>query len=132
MHRLFLDANVLFSAAYRADAGVARLWELPDAELVTSDYAVEEARRNLHEPHQLTRLDTLLGGVRVVAARHPDAGLRRGIELADKDWPILGGAVSAGATHLITGDVRDFGRYFGETVLGVVILPPAVYLRSTP
>jgi hypothetical protein len=34
--RLFLDANVLFSAAYRADSGLLRLWDLPDTELVLS------------------------------------------------------------------------------------------------
>jgi hypothetical protein len=33
MHRLFLDANILFSAAYRPDAGLIKLWKLPDATL---------------------------------------------------------------------------------------------------
>ncbi len=52
MDRLFLDANVLFSAAYRDDAGVQRLWSAPNSELVTSDYAIEEAIRNLADPDQ--------------------------------------------------------------------------------
>jgi hypothetical protein len=47
MDRLFLDANVLFAAAWRPKAALARLWELGDAELLSSDYAIEEARRNL-------------------------------------------------------------------------------------
>lgn len=55
MTRLFLDANVLFSAAYREDAGVRRLWSASNAELVTSDYAVEEATRNLVHPDQRER-----------------------------------------------------------------------------
>lgn len=59
-----------------------------------------------------------------------DPGAREGIDLPEKDWPILGGAVVAGATHLITGDVRDFGRYFGQELLGVRVLPPGDYLRS--
>lgn len=46
-HRVFLDANVLFSAAHRAQNGLLALWALPDTTLVTSDYAVLEARRNL-------------------------------------------------------------------------------------
>lgn len=50
MDRLFLDANILFSAAYRPDAGLRRLWEVPNVELVTSAYAGEEARRNLDLP----------------------------------------------------------------------------------
>jgi hypothetical protein len=45
--RVFLDANVLFSAAYIEGSGLARLWQLADAELLSSDYATEEARRNL-------------------------------------------------------------------------------------
>jgi uncharacterized membrane protein HdeD (DUF308 family) len=34
LDRVFLDANVLFSAAYRADAGLGRLWNLKDVALV--------------------------------------------------------------------------------------------------
>ena len=52
MDRLLLDANVLFSAAYRPAAGVARLWELERVELLTSAYAAEEARLNLMEEDQ--------------------------------------------------------------------------------
>jgi len=44
MDRLFLDANVLFSAAYMADARLRELWRLRDVELWTSRYALEEAR----------------------------------------------------------------------------------------
>lgn len=132
MDRLFLDANILFSAAYRRDAGVARLWHLSDAVLVTSEYAVEEARRNLAEPAQVTRLEELLESVE----RHPAVSmapdLRLGIALREKDWPILGGAVRCRATHLITGDVRDFGRYFGTRLLGVLIQTPAEYFAARP
>jgi hypothetical protein len=34
--RLFLDANVLFSAAYRETAGIQRLWTRPGVRLLTS------------------------------------------------------------------------------------------------
>ena len=130
MDRLFLDANVLFSAAYREGAGVTKLWRLPDMLLVTSEYAIEEARRNLPDPEQSQRLERLLAEVERAPAASLDPSARQGVELREKDWPILGGALVAGATHLITGDVRDFGRYFGERVLGVTVLPPADYLRS--
>lgn len=129
MDRLFLDANVLFSAAYRDDAGVQRLWSVPNSELVTSDYAIEAARRNLANPDQSERLDGLLKSVEIVPAGILDPSLRGDVQLRDKDWPILGGAVASGATHLITGDVRDFGVYFGQAVLGVLILPPSQYLQ---
>ena len=61
MDRVFLDANVLFSAAYLESSGLARLWQLADAELLSSDYAIEEARRNLalDRAPALARLDRL-------------------------------------------------------------------------
>lgn len=130
MDRLFLDANVLFSAAYRQEAGVRRLWDIPRVTLVTSEYAVAEARTNLATADQFSRLDALLERIRVEPARTLDPVLRKDIELREKDWPILGGAVAAGATHLITGDLRDFGPFMGQSVLGVLVLTPARYLNS--
>ena len=132
MDRLFLDANVLFSAAYRAEAGVARLWKLDSAVLLTSEYAVAEARRNLADDDQRLRLNRLLDGLEVTSGGSVAPDDRKGIDLPEKDWPILGGAVAAGATHLITGDVRHFGPYFGHRLFGVLITPPAHYVRSAP
>jgi len=128
--RLFLDANVLFSAAYRKEAGVARLWELHGSVLITSDYAVEEARRNLTEAHQRERLAALLDGIEVTRSRTLAHSLRGEVDLPEKDWPILSDALAGGATHLITGDFRHFGPYFGKRILGVLILAPSDYLRS--
>jgi hypothetical protein len=52
------------------------------------------------------------------------------VELPAKDWPILWAAVVAKATHLVTGDVRHFGPYFGRSIAGVLIIRPADYLRE--
>lgn len=130
VHRLFLDANVLFSAAYRPNAGILRLWELPDTELVTSSFALEEARRNLLTNEQRERLESLLEEVGVGEASMLPPERRGGIELPEKDWPILGGAAASGATHLITGDISHFGPFFGKKVLGVIVEKPADYLQS--
>ena len=129
MDRVFLDANVLFSAAYRSDSTLRRLWERGGVQLVTSAYAVEEARRNLPAGERRARLDVLLATVEQVteSADHP---LPASVELPDKDRPILLAALRAGATHLITGDVTHFGLYFGQTVDGMQILPPAAYLQE--
>jgi uncharacterized protein len=128
--RLILDANVLFSAVYREAAGVTRLWRLPDTELCTSEYAVEEARRNLAEPGQTGRLHLLLRDVERLPSATIGPELRSSVELPEKDWPIVAGALAARATHLITGDLQHFGCYFGRDILGVLVMPPAVYLRS--
>jgi predicted nucleic acid-binding protein len=130
--RLFLDANVLFSAAYRPHVGVARLWEVSDVVLVTSRYVVEEARRNLTGKAQRTRLHDLLQKMEIGEAMMLPPELRGEIDLPEKDWPVLGSAAAAGATHLITGDLRHFGAFFGKKVLGVQILGPADYLRGLP
>lgn len=52
------------------------------------------------------------------------------IRLPIKDRPIMIAAIKAEATHLITGDLRDFGELYGRTVAGVIILPPAAYLKG--
>ncbi len=130
MDRLFLDANVLFSAARRPDAGVRRLWDLPGVALLTSDNVVAEARRNLAAADQVERLDGLLEAMTVTRSLTLDSALRKGIELREKDWPILAGALSAKATHLITGDLRDFGPFMGREVLGLKVLTPARSLDS--
>lgn len=130
MDRVFLEANVLFSAAFRDGAGVTRLWKVERAALVTSDYALEEARRNLDTSEQLERLDELMPELERVPSVSLDPDLRATVDLREKDWPILGAAVACGASHLITGDHRDFGQYFGTEVMGVLVLTPAQYLKQ--
>lgn len=129
MDDLFLDANVLFSAAYRTDARVGALWELEDARLVTSEYAIEEARRNLTTDAGKRRLEKLIARLDI-ASSLPDRPLPRGVTLPGKDRPILLAAIQVGATHLLTGDVSHFGRYFGREVEGLRILTPARYLSE--
>lgn len=131
MDRLFLDANILFSASYRDDAGVAVLWSLEDVGLLTSPYAIEEAKRNLAERDQKKRLERLIQPLHLVQAATAPEAIKREVELPDKDWPILGGAIAAQATHLITGDLKHFGPYFGRKIHGILVLPPADYIRDT-
>lgn len=75
--RLFLDANILFTAAHNSKGKAALVIELGQAglwQLVTSTYALEEARRNLalKFPDGLERLDALAQGLRI----SPDAAPR--------------------------------------------------------
>lgn len=130
MDRLFLDANVLFSAAYREDAGLVELWELEDIELVTSAYAFEEARRNLNDAEQVERLQGLIRRLSIVP--ESDVGLPDSLELREKDAPILRAALASEASHIITGDRRDFGRYFGKQIVGIWVMPPRHYLETKP
>jgi uncharacterized protein len=128
--RLFLDANILFSASYCEGAGVAVLWAIENVALFTSSYAIEEAKRNLAERDQKERLDRLLQPLHVVQTAAAQKAICEEVDLPEKDWPILGGAIAAKATHLITGDFKHFGRYFGKRIHGVLVLPPADYIRD--
>lgn len=129
MHVLFLDANVLFSAAYRAESPLRELWTLPETERVTSDYALEEARRNLSGIDHRHRLEELQRGVRLIHESGSWA-LPSDVLLPEKDRPILSAAIISGATHLITGDQTHFGPWYGRQVAGVTVLRPAAYLQS--
>jgi uncharacterized protein len=127
MDRVFLDANVLFSAAYRDEAGLAKLWSVRGAKMLTSAYAIMEARMNLGEAAQHERLAGLVSHLTIVA---PATAVPLGIVLPDKDAPILASALRAKATHLLTGDARHFGEFYGREINGCVILRPAVYLKD--
>src|ERR1043165_9642208 len=117
MDRLFLDANILLSAAYEASARLRMLWRLKGAALCSSYYAVEEARENLEEEEQKSRLNRLLWKVELCDAAPRE--IVGGVRLPEKDVPILLGAIGARATHLITSDLRHFGMYFGKRVQGI-------------
>ena len=133
MDVVFLDANVLFSAAYRSEAGLHRLWDLKGVELVSSAYAVEEAARNLPSSEKHRRLDRFLRKTRIVSepsATDYERGDVAKSGLPPKDIPILAAAIGARATHLLTGDVTHFGHLFGKKVGNVTILAPNQYLRG--
>src|SRR5260370_30653982 len=127
MDRFFRDANGLFSASYRPNAGLLRICHLPDVELCTSRYALEEARINLTEVSQRRRLNRLSENLNFFDSTSRE--LPRGVNLPEKDIPILLAAIEARCTHLITGDLRHVGPYFGKKLSGVLVVLPADYLR---
>ena len=129
MDRVFLDANVLFSAAYRLKAGLAAFWDLEEVQLISSGYAAEEALRNLSDDEQRTRLEALLSRMELVSEANPRT-IGNDQRLPEKDRPILQAAVHARATHLITGDLTHFGPFFGTRLHGVLISTPTAYLRT--
>lgn len=120
---------MLFSAAYKEGTDCSRFWRLPGLTLLTSHYALEETRRHLMG-EQLDRLAFLLAKLQVVE-EPPVQILPAGVRLPEKDVPILAAAIQARATHLITGDLRDFGAYMGRRIGGVLILRPRGYFERS-
>lgn len=134
--KLFLDANILFTAAYSPE-GIARaLFDLADAghcSLCTSAFAREEARRNLSlkAPANVSNLDALLPLVTIVSEPAPEKTTwAAALPLPPKDAPIMAAAVSCAADILATGDRRDFGHLYGRNVEGVRVLSPREALRE--
>jgi hypothetical protein len=127
--RTFLDANVIFSAAYRTTTSLRRLWNLPGVWLLTSQVAVVEVQRNLPAT-QLAELQHLLQGITLVPTPERSMPLPAGLVLPAKDIPIFQAAATAEATHLLTGDRRHFGDYYGQRFEGVLILTPGSYLQA--
>lgn len=109
--RLFLDANILFTAAHNAEGKASLVMELGQAglwQLVSSAYALEEARRNIARkyPDRLQRLQTL---TQDLALAPTDLEVRCPQPLPEKDCPIYRAALTCKADILLTGDIRDFG-----------------------
>ncbi len=120
--RVFLDANILFSVSNPKWLRGLLLEVLAGhGELVTSEFAIREARRNVAGfcPDLMDGLEAWINRVQIES----DAG--RGLapkELVEKDRPILDAAIAGGCTHLLTGDTRHFGAWMGKSVAGVKIV----------
>ena len=132
--RIFLDANILFSAAY-SDGAVRRLIrDLQDADciLVADRYVIEEALRNIsiHRPDAVSRFSILVNSLKTVPACRSTAEIPTEIQLPEKDIPVLAGAIAAGCDILMTGDSRHFGPFFGRSIGGVTIRTPLDTART--
>ncbi|MFV2072447.1 MAG: PIN domain-containing protein [Thermoanaerobaculales bacterium] len=127
--KLFLDANVLFSAAQSADGRARALIVLAEngfCILVTSEHAIAEARRNLvlKAPSSAVVLDDVSEFVARVAEGGPTLVAWAASQgLPENDAPILAAAAAASADLLVTGDRRHFGHLFGKTVGRVHVVP---------
>jgi predicted nucleic acid-binding protein len=122
--RLFLDANILISAAWKEGSKVARIWAIPGVELVTSNHVLTECRRNLPREEQQRRLESFLRDVRVLEFSAIPA-LENPPMLHEKDQPVLAAAVLSRADFLVTGDRAHFGEWFGTALAGIRVEPPA-------
>lgn len=121
--RVFLDANILFSAS-NAGSRIAQFIELllEHVEPVTDALASAEAQRNIHlkRPAWTDGLTALLKRIPIVAS----ATFELPVALDTKDQPILCAAIRARCVYLLTGDAKDFGHLFGSTVGGVTVVTP--------
>jgi predicted nucleic acid-binding protein len=126
--RVFLDANILFSAA-KSDGAIRKLLRLlaeAGHECWVDDYVVVEARRNLamKGPAALSAFEALLAGLRVCEVQaivHAQMDLDW---LAEKDRPVMAAAMRSRCDVLLTGDRTHFGAAYGKVFGGVAIHSP--------
>jgi predicted nucleic acid-binding protein len=125
--RIFLEANILFSAA-KSKGAVRELLGLlfkSHHEFCADAFVVEEARRNLaaKAPDGLAALEALLSRVEVAEVQSSNA-LDESLPLPEKDRPVLAAAIHNRCAALLTGDRAHFGALYGKTIRGVTIHSP--------
>ncbi len=132
--RIFLDANILFTAAHNPNGKAAFVIELGAAGhfmLFTSAYAREEAFRNLSSkyPAFVPQLEKLLEQITITPV-NPSSPFPP--DLAEKDEAIFQAAVTCRATHLLTVDIKHFGPFMNspENSYSIIIQSVAEFLES--
>ena len=126
--RIFLDANILFSAVKSVGA-MRRLVEdiqVCGHECVADEYVIAEARRNLEQkfPFILHEFENLLHGISRLASPPSLSTPSLAMLLPEKDRPVLASAIQHRCQAFLTGDKTHFGRLYGQTIAGVSIYSP--------
>jgi predicted nucleic acid-binding protein len=128
--RIFLDANILFSAA-RADGAIRQFLALTEAaghELWADAYVFEEARRNLaaKTPSGLPVLEAMAARIKIGGLLAGGPLLPETLVLPETDRPVLAAAVHHRCEILVTGDRTHFGALYGKTIRSVRVMSPAM------
>lgn len=126
--RVFLDANVLFSAAKSDGAVRALLTRCLRAghTLVADGYVVAEARRNLlsRGPAAITALEAMLRRVEVAPYRPSALPQDLAARVPEKDRPVIAAALRLRCDALVTGDRTHFGELYGTVQHGIAVHSP--------
>ncbi len=126
--RIFLDANILFSAA-KSDGAVRALLRLlveRGHTCCADGYVITEARRNLAAKgaEALVVLDALLPHLHLAEGVPGPAPASEVEWLPEKDRPVLAAAMRLRCDVLVTGDRTHFGAGHDRSFGGVTILSP--------
>lgn len=133
-YRVFLDANILFSAAKSGGAVRALVDRILDGghECWVDEFVVTEARRNLvaKGPDSLAAFEALLVRLNVNGAHGVGAQTKETAWLPEKDRPVLAAAIRLRCDFLVTGDRTHFGAGYGKRFGGVAVCTPRSMLEN--
>lgn len=139
MDKLFLDANILFTATYSSSGASRVIFELAERKKVvifSSKYAIKEAQVNIlnkigenHFP-LFYKLISILHGVDKKVPLESEMEKYKTI-IVKKDIPILLSALELKVDYLITLDKRDFKNdKIKSANFPFAILQPGEYLKN--
>ncbi len=133
--RLFLDANILFTAAYNPKGLAAALIKKASSlrlEIYASEYALEEAHYNLalKFPEALPEFEEIKNQIQVISV-YVDLNFNP-LNLPFDDLPIFQGALKCRAQYLLTGDKKAFGKWMNKAkqTEGICILTVRDFVDS--
>jgi predicted nucleic acid-binding protein len=127
--RIFVDANVLFSACNPGSRVNQTLTQsTAEHEVVNCAIAIDEASRNLarKRPMWLPNFAIFQSVIHII----PESSPLPELGLPEIDGILLGAAVSAGCDIFITSDQHHFGLLFGKTIDGVRVLTPNAFANE--
>lgn len=139
MIKVFLDANVIFSAAYSLSGGSAQIIEFGKKgklNITSSSLAVKEAERNLREKGNEVQLDCFYRifedvSVDLIKVDRKAAKIEFGNLVGEKDAPILSAAIRSDAKFLVTLDKEHFlNAKVGSANLPLNIITPGQLIEK--
>ena len=139
MNKVFLDANVIFSAVYSETGGSAYILQLAKKgriKLYSSRLAIKEAERNLREKADIKvvlRFYDLLDEVYIelVDVDRAKAKERFSDLVGEKDSPILASAITSKADFFLTLDKKHLlNQKVLNANLAVKIINPSQFIEK--
>ena len=134
--RLFLDANVIYSASRSirgASYVIFQLREKLSFSLVTSKLALVETEKNLFEKERSEVIDhfyELIKSIEVIDIDSDDGKRRYKDVIEEKDAPILCGALKSKSDYLLTLDKKHFfTKRLIQSKFSFKIMTPGEFIR---
>ncbi|OGK26676.1 hypothetical protein A2954_01175 [Candidatus Roizmanbacteria bacterium RIFCSPLOWO2_01_FULL_37_12] len=127
--RVFLDANIFFSAFYGSAncERIIKAHQQKEISLVTSSLVIEESLRNIQEkiPSVASSFkDLLINNPPELLADPSEIDPRIELLVDKKDQPIFTSAILGKVKYFITGNTKDFKAKELEKATGIKVLTP--------